>query len=144
MQIRTINISDYDSLTEFWKTIPGVRLVDADSREAIDRYLLRNPEMSFIAEDDGKVVGSVFTGHDGRRGYLFHFAVAPEYRDLSLAKELLKRSFEVLKAEGITRCYGFILAGNDRAHKLAELTGWDRVTEFDVYSQWLVPQDDLK
>ena len=141
MLIRTVDIADYDALTEFWQKIPGVRLVDADSRPAIDRYLSRNPGMSFLAEDEGKIVGSVFTGHDGRRGYLFHYAVAPEYRDLSMARELLKRSFEALQAEGISRCFGFILSGNDRAHKLAELTGWERVTEFDVYSQWLVRKD---
>ena len=101
-------------------------------------------KISFLAEDEGKIVGSVFTGHDGRRGYLFHFAVHPEYQDLKLAKELLKHSFEVLKAEGITRCFGFILAENERAQKLAELTGWERVTEFDAYSQWLVEKDEVK
>ena len=142
MLIRTVDIADYEALTAFWQTVPGVRLVDADSHPAIDRYLRRNPGMSFLAEDKDEIVGSVFTGHDGRRGYLFHFAVAPNYRDFKLARELLKRSFEALQAEGISRCFGFILSGNDRAHTLAELTGWEPVTEFDVYSQWLIPQDD--
>ncbi len=140
IQIRTIQIEDYDVLVTFWQTIQGVRLVDADSRPAIDRYLRRNPNMSFVAEDAGKVVGTVFTGHDGRRGYLFHFAVAEDYRNRALARELLTRSFDALKAEGISRCYGFILAGNERAHTLAKLTGWERVNEFDVYSQWLIPE----
>jgi N-acetylglutamate synthase len=141
MNIRNIEIADYDSLTQFWLSMEGVRLVDADSKEAIERYLIRNPGLSFVGEADGKVIGSVLAGHDGRRGYLFHFAVAEDYRGRGLAKELLTRAFEELHKAGISRCFGFILAGNSRARKLAELSGWEPVTEFDVYSQWLNRDD---
>jgi ribosomal protein S18 acetylase RimI-like enzyme len=141
MQIRLIEISDYENLVTFWQTMPGMRLVDADSRPDIDRYLNRNPGMCFLAEDNGLIVGTVLAGHDGRRGYLFHFAVAESHRGRTLAKDLLEKAFAALKAEGISRCYGFILSGNERAHKLAELTGWEKVDDFDVYSQWLIGEN---
>jgi ribosomal protein S18 acetylase RimI-like enzyme len=138
MEIRKIAISDYESLINFWISMEGARLVDADSKESIERYLERNPGLSFIALEGGRVVGSVLAGHDGRRGYLFHFAVAEDLRGTGLAQELLNRAFDGLREIGISRCFGFVLSENNRAKKLAELSGWERVDEFQVYSQWLI------
>lgn len=33
-----------------------------------------------MAVRDGKVVGAILCGHDGRRGCLYHVCVDPEYR----------------------------------------------------------------
>ncbi len=46
-----------------------------DSREGITKYLLRNPNTCFVAEDNGKLVGVIMGGHDGRRGFIHHTTV---------------------------------------------------------------------
>ena len=51
-----------------------------DSREGITKYLLRNPNTCFVAEDNGKLVGVIMGGHDGRRGFIHHTTVRQEYR----------------------------------------------------------------
>ena len=70
--IRTMTIEDYDEVYALWTKIRGfgLRSVD-DSREGIARFLKRNPTTSVVAVEDGKVVGSILCGHDGRRGCLY-------------------------------------------------------------------------
>jgi ribosomal protein S18 acetylase RimI-like enzyme len=51
LNIREMNIKDYDEVYEIWNSIPGVRVIDADSRERISLYLERNPNLSFVCED---------------------------------------------------------------------------------------------
>lgn len=67
--IRTMTIEDYDEVYSLWTKIRGfgLRSVD-DSREGIARFLKRNPTTSVVAVEDGKVVGSILCGHDGRSG----------------------------------------------------------------------------
>jgi predicted N-acetyltransferase YhbS len=64
-------MDDYDQVLELWKSTPGLQLREADSRIAIERYLQRNPGLSFVIDDNGELVGSVMSGHDGRRGHLY-------------------------------------------------------------------------
>ena len=76
MNIREMTIDDYNVVMSLLRTTSGVRLRDADSREAIMRYLQRNPGLSFVAFVDEHLAGCVMCGHDGRRGYLQHLAAA--------------------------------------------------------------------
>ena len=73
--IRVMTPADYDAVSGLLRATEGVVLRAADSRAATARYLERNPGLSFVCCDAGGVVGCVFAGHDGRRGYLQHLAV---------------------------------------------------------------------
>lgn len=66
--IRAMVIEDYDEVRSLWMTIKGfgIRSVD-DSREGVEAFLKRNPGMSVVAIEDGRVAGSILCGHDGRR-----------------------------------------------------------------------------
>ena len=90
MTIRAMHMEDYDAVYALWLESTGMGLNDYDdSREGIGRYLRRNPESCFVAEDDGAIVGAVLAGHDGRRGHLNHLAVAPERRRQGLGRALV-------------------------------------------------------
>ena len=73
VKIRTMTIDDYDGVATLWKTIKGfgIRSID-DSKEGVERFIKRNPTTSVVAEEDGKIIGSILCGHDGRRGTLYH------------------------------------------------------------------------
>ena len=79
--VRVMTIEDYDQVKELWNSIKGfgIRSMD-DSREGVARFLKRNPTTSVVAEEDGKVVGAILCGHDGRRGCLYHVCVHKDYR----------------------------------------------------------------
>jgi predicted N-acetyltransferase YhbS len=83
---REMTIDDYEQAYQLWQACPGGGLSSADSREAITAYLTRNPGMSFVAHDAEKLVGTVMAGHDGRRGYLYHLAVAPSHRQQGIGE----------------------------------------------------------
>lgn len=81
VSIRQMAIEDYELVYDLWIHTPGMGLNTADdSKEGIARYLKRNPTTCFVAESGDKVVGALLAGHDGRRGYLYHAAVLPEFQ----------------------------------------------------------------
>ena len=102
MEIRVMKIGDYEMLYDLWIHAAGMGLNDLDdSMEGIERYLKRNPNTSFVAIDDGKIVGAIMSGHDGRRGYIQHTTVAEDYRKRGIGKTLVEHAMEALEKEGI-------------------------------------------
>ena len=67
--IRVMTLEDYDEVYALWMGIHGfgIRSID-DSKEGVERFLKRNPTTSMVAVADGKIVGAILCGHDGRRG----------------------------------------------------------------------------
>ena len=102
MEIRVMTAADYARVYALWQATPGMGLnPDDDTPEAIARYLQRNPGCSFVAEAGGKLAGAILAGHDGRRGYLYHAAVLPEFRGQGIGQTLVDRAMEALQREGI-------------------------------------------
>lgn len=102
MQIRFMQMDDYDAAVQLWKQIEGLRLTAADDSEiGLRRYLTRNPNTCFVAVDEDKIIGTILSGHDGRRGYIYHMAVAPAYQKQGVGKALLQSALSALKTEGI-------------------------------------------
>lgn len=102
MKIRVMNIEDYDEIYDLWVHTEGVGLnTTDDSREGIAKYLLRNPNTCFVAEDNGKLIGVIMSGHDGRRGFIHHTAVRKECRGQGIGKKLVDSAMTALEAEGI-------------------------------------------
>ena len=116
--------SDYDEVMALWQATEGLTLREADSREAVTRYLARNPRLSFVARDGGRVVGAVLGGTDGRRGYLQHLAVAPTHRRQGLGRSLADRVLEGLGTLGIVKCHLFIRREHPEAREFWERSGW--------------------
>ncbi len=89
--IRIMTIHDYDMVYSLWLSCSGMGLNNIDdSREGIERFLNRNPETCFVAENnDGEIIGSVLCGNDGRRGYIYHTAVSPRYQQQGIGRELV-------------------------------------------------------
>src|SRR5207237_1445198 len=73
---REFVMADYDGAIALWNNVEGVEICEGDSRDEIAEYLRRNPGLSRVAEAGGKIVGVALCGHDGRRGWIYHLAVA--------------------------------------------------------------------
>lgn len=106
MIIRNFSISDYDAVYSFWEGTDyarrGMRSLD-DSREGIFKFISRNPNTCFVSEENGEILGTIFAGHDGRRGYIYHAAVAGYKRRKGIGRTLVKAALEALKAEQINK-----------------------------------------
>lgn len=134
MQYRSMTIEDYDEVIRLWKETEGVKLRDADSREGIARYLERNPGLSFIASDSSRVAGTIMAGHDGKRGYIQHLAVADEFRRKGAASKLVSMCLDALKREGILKSHVMILSSNELAKGFWHKLGWQRRSDIETYS----------
>ena len=111
--LRPMGDEDIPAALALWQGLPGIGLRDADSPAALAKYLRRNPGCSFVAlTDAGELAGVSLAGHDGRRGYLHHVAVADRFRKLGLGRELVERCATALKAEGIEKINFWVKADN--------------------------------
>ena len=102
MNIRLMSIADYEDIYDLWVRTPGMGLnTTDDSREGMARYLQRNPNTCFVAEDADRIVGVILSGHDGRRGFIHHTAVDITHRNRGIGRALVDRALSALEAEGI-------------------------------------------
>ena len=88
-EIRVMTTDDYEEVHNLWMSIHGfaIRSID-DSKEGVERFIKRNPKTSVVAVSDGKIVGAILCGHDGRRGCLYHVCVHEDYRKHGIGKSM--------------------------------------------------------
>jgi len=128
-------IEIYDQVYSLWQRCEGIGLSQADSRDNIQRYLERNPGLSRIARDGDGVVGTILCGHDGRRGYVHHLAVSPDFRRRGIGRRLVQDCLVALKADGIEKCHLFIFSDNAEGRRFWQHTGWTFRTDIAVISR---------
>jgi ribosomal protein S18 acetylase RimI-like enzyme len=124
--ITEMTIAMYEELLAFWQTMPGLYLGE-ESRDELAVYLKRNPELSLVALAEDRIVATLKCGHDGRRGYLHHLAVAPDWRRTGLAKELVRRALTALAGEGIRKCNTYVYDSNPNALSFWKHDGWNEL-----------------
>ena len=134
MLIRVMTIEDYEQVRTLWMKIKGfgIRSVD-DSREGIVRFLKRNPATSVVAEVDGKIVGAILCGHDGRRGCLYHVCVDEQYRMRGIGKAMVVFAMEALKKEQINKVSLIAFTKNDIGNAFWKEIGWTRREDLNYY-----------
>ena len=132
--IRAMTIDDYPCVIGLWRETEFMLLREADSRDSIGRYLERNPGLSFVAFEEGRLVGAVLAGTDGRRGYLQHLSVAADKRGCGLGRELVKRVTDALYKQGIVKTHLFVQEGNDQARAFYDRLGWSRRNDVKMFS----------
>jgi len=114
-----------DDVIKLWKTIDYLALLAADSPAGIASFLDRNPGCSFIATDGETIVGAILCGSDGRRGHIYHLAVAESYRRQGIAKRLVHWSLSALSNLGIDKCYAVVYRDSPFHALFWSNTGWD-------------------
>ncbi len=126
MQIRLMLLLDYEKVYQLWLSCSGMGLNNLDdSKEGIERFLKRNPETCFVAEESGKIIGVIMAGNDGRRGYIYHTAVSPDYRNKGIATELVKKTMNTLKNLGINKTALVVFSENSVGNAFWEKVGFN-------------------
>ena len=136
MTVREMTPGDYDDMVRLWSGARGVGLTSTDSKDGVTSFLDRNPGLSLVALDEGRIVAAVLCGHDGRRGYVSHLAVADPHRRRGLATELVERCIGLLREAGIEKCHLLVLHGNENARAFWRDTGWTERTDISTYSRF--------
>lgn len=125
MTIKLLTCYDHPRVSKLWLSTPGMGLNTADDgEEGFARYLRRNPNTCFIAEEEEALVGVILAGHDGRRGYLYHLAVLPAYRNRGIGRALVDAAMSALEKEGIHKTALVVFSKNAAGNAFWEKIGF--------------------
>lgn len=134
MIIRTMELKDYDQVYALWSEIKGfaIRTLD-DSREGVEMFIKRNPHTSVVAEEYGKIIGSILCGHDGRRGCMYHVCVKKEYRKHGVGRKMVEGALNRLKNEGINKVNLIAFQSNSVGNEFWKMGGWTFREDVNYY-----------
>ena len=130
---------DYSTVIHFWEKIEkGIHVGPSDAVGEIEKKLRRDPDLFLIAEEGGEFIGTVMGGFDGRRGFVYHLAVADRFRGKGLGSLLLKEVEDRLRKKGCLRCFLFVTSDNAEAMRFYETQGWRPMDNDRPYAKDLV------
>ena len=144
MTITPMTIADYNDVYALWIGTPGMGLNSLDdSQEGIARFLARNPSTCFTAREGERLAGVILSGHDGRRGFIYHTAVDPAFRNRGIGRSLVEAAVSALKAEGIAKAALVVFRHNTSGNGFWEKLGF-QAREDLVYRNKAITSQELK
>ncbi len=127
---------DYAEARALWEHAgPGIHVRRSDEAEEIQKKLQRDPQLFLVAEDAGRLVGTVIGGYDGRRGLIYHLAVAESARKRGVGSLLMEEVERRLKALGCLKCYLMVAADNENAIRFYKSRGWESMDGIMTYAK---------
>jgi ribosomal protein S18 acetylase RimI-like enzyme len=117
---------DYAAVIELWENAgPGIHVRRSDTPQEIMKKLERDPDLFLVAEEDGRIIGSVLGGFDGRRGMVYHLAVSASHRQRGIGAALMDELEQRLKQKGCIRAYLMVTYDNAEAISFYEKRDWE-------------------
>jgi ribosomal protein S18 acetylase RimI-like enzyme len=130
--------SDYESVYQLWRSIEkGVHIGRSDTPAEIEKKIARDPDLFIVAESEGGIIGSVIGGFDGRRGLIYHLAVAASFRGLGIGSRLMDEVEARLRTKGCLKCYLLVTADNPEAEDYYQQRGWQPMDTVHLFGKEL-------
>lgn len=128
---------DYAAVLEIWNNAGhGINVRRSDQPEEIAKKIQRDPDLFLLAVEEGRIIGTVLGGYDGRRGIMYHLAVVQEKRQSGIGALLMEELEKRLRAKGCLKYYLLVLSDNEEAIRFYEKRGWERMELF-IYGKEL-------
>lgn len=105
----------------------GIRLRDSDRSDEIKKKIQRDPDLFLVARIEDAIVGTVMGGFDGRRGFIYHLAVAEAFRHNGIARQLMDEVENRLKKKGCLKCYLLVTPDNQSAMDFYDKLGYEKM-----------------
>jgi ribosomal protein S18 acetylase RimI-like enzyme len=134
LELRTGTPADVDELLGLWAEAAENAERAPDTREAVTALLGRDPEALIVAEDAGRLVGSVIAGWDGWRCHLYRLAVHPDWRRRGVGSALLRAAEDRFTTVGGARADAMVLTGNGLGQSLWQAGGY---RSQDEWRRWV-------
>jgi ribosomal protein S18 acetylase RimI-like enzyme len=127
MSIRTFDCDrDLAAVLALWQGAgPGIHLGRSDGPEEIRKKAERDPDLFLVAEHNGRMIGAVVGGFDGRRGLVYHLAVAASHRRQGVGRQLMEEVERRLRSKGCLKMYLMVARDNPGALDFYQRLGWE-------------------
>ena len=99
------------------------------------KKIARDPDLFLVAERDGAIIGSVLGGFDGRRGLIYHLAVAASSRGQGVGSHLMNEVESRLRAKGCLKCYLLVAGDNAEVGQYYRQRGWQHMQDIQLYGK---------
>jgi ribosomal protein S18 acetylase RimI-like enzyme len=120
--------TDYSRVITLWQNAgPGIHIRRSDEKEEMIKKLQRDPDLFLVAEADGRIIGSVLGGFDGRRGMVYHLAVDDAFRKKGIGTVLMVELERRMKQKGCIRTYLLVTHDNVDAIHFYESQRWEQM-----------------
>jgi len=130
--------SDYESVYQLWVSIEtGIHVGRSDTLAEIEKKIARDPDLFLVAESNNAIIGSVIGGFDGRRGLIYHLAVAASFRGLGIGSRLMDVVEARLRAKGCLKCYLLVTTDNPEAEGYYQHRGWQPMDTIHLFGKEL-------
>ena len=100
MQIRRYNDLDESAVVALWREVFPDDPPHNNPKTVIHRKGSYQRELFFVAEAEGRIIGSIMAGYDGHRGWLYTVAVQPTCRKRGVGSALVRYAEAALRALG--------------------------------------------
>lgn len=101
--VRVFRDGDEAAVAALWdRVFPDPAPRNAPAR-VIEQKRHTQPELFFVAERAGEIVGTALAGDDGHRGWLHLVAVSPEHRGADIGAALVREAVARLRERGVTK-----------------------------------------
>ncbi len=106
MRIEEFKLEDYQEIYKLWQEAE-ISLGLSDSYDEVAKFLDRNPDTCLIGRDEHsqRIIAVCLGGSDGRRGFVHHMAIAPEYQKKGYGKQILEALIERFKRYGLVKLH---------------------------------------
>ncbi len=136
MIIREFSIKDYDVLITLWNDAQlPFKPTGRDKRDKIECELKQENAIFLVVEINGKLVGSVFGTHDGRKGWINRLAVSPEFQRKNIAKKLIAEVEDRFSELGIDIIACLVEDWNTKSLQVFEKLGYKKHSDMVYFSK---------
>lgn len=132
VNVRDFTLDDWDVVTSIWEAAEGMT---APSREEVERKLDRDPQLFVVAEDGTAVIGVAMGTFDGRRGFIFRLAVAPDHRGRGIGSALVSELERRFADMGVTKVRVLVFRTNETARSFWEAQGYEAAEDVMMFSK---------
>ncbi len=124
LKIELFTLRYYHDIIDLWKR-SGIEVGSSDTKDEIAKILKRNPDLFLIGKEDGKVVAVVIGAFDGRRGYVHHLAIDPNYQKKGYGKMMMDELIERFRKNKVHKVHLFIEKHNKEVVDFYKKLRWN-------------------
>ena len=123
-RIRDCRHEDCLAVLNLWRQAEAVPS-RTDTVEELQRLVDENTGLFLVADEAGRLIGTIIGGWDGWRANMYRLAVLPEFRRRGVAGSLVAEVEQRLRAKGARRVTALVVKSEEDALAFWEAAGYE-------------------